>query len=205
LSCSDCGFAYRSSIFNTTYREHYVILRVDFNLRADGKPKINYSDLRKTFESHNRFPTLGEVRDEVLQIRKSKSMVLDEYDSDSKSVGSFFKNPTLTPHTISEVQKEARTRGLLGPSESIPRFAASGGKEKLPAAWFIERAGFHKGYAHGRAGISSRHALALINRGGATAQDILDLMRLIQVKVQTAFGVDLQPEPIFVGFDKEIR
>ena len=106
----------------------------------------------------------------------------------------------MSPTAAARAEKEARERGLLGSSGSIPRIEALEGKEKLPAAWLVERAGFHKGYGYGRAGISSKHALALINRGGASAQDILDLMQRIQSDVQNSFGVDLKPEPIFVGF-----
>jgi UDP-N-acetylmuramate dehydrogenase len=95
---------------------------------------------------------------------------------------------------------QARAGGFLNASESIPHFAAGPGKEKLAAAWLIEHAGFNKGYKHKNAGISGKHALALINRGGATAEDILELMRMIQDRVQQAFGVELQPEPVFVGF-----
>ena len=101
---------------------------------------------------------------------------------------------------VAGVEERAQEQGLLGSSESIPRLEAPEGKERLPAAWFVERAGFHKGYEYGRAGISSKHALALINRGGASAQDILDLMQRIQADVRTSFGVDLKPEPVFVGF-----
>ena len=136
-------------------------------------------------------PKLSEVREAVLEIRKAKSMVLSENDPDCRSAGSFFKNLILDQNSVSVLEAEARASGRLNASESIPRFAAGPGKEKLPAAWFIEHAGFHKGYTHKNAGISSKHALALINRGGATAQDILELMRMIQDRVQLVFGVEL--------------
>jgi UDP-N-acetylmuramate dehydrogenase len=142
------------------------------------------------------------VREAVLQIRKAKAMVLIDGDPDSKSVGSFFKNPVLGPEEAARVEKEARSQGLLGASEGIPRFPAAEGKEKLPAAWLVERAGFHRGYPYREAGLSSKHSLALINRGGASSQDILDLMQQIQTRVQALFGVGLQPEPVFVGFEK---
>jgi UDP-N-acetylmuramate dehydrogenase len=100
---------------------------------------------------------------------------------------------------------EARSKGLLGPYRSVPQFAAPPGKVKWPAAWLIEHAGIGKGFVHKNTGVSSKHALALINRGGATAQDILELMGLIQDRVQGAFGVRLQPEPIFVGFENSIQ
>jgi UDP-N-acetylmuramate dehydrogenase len=198
LGNAECAFAYRSSIFNTTHQGRYVILRVDFALCSNGKPRICHHDLQRRFVGDT--PTIGEVREAVLQIRKAKAMVLLDGDPDSKSVGSFFKNPVLSPEAADGVEKEARVRGLIGSADNIPRFAASGGKEKLPAAWLIERAGFCKGYVFGHAGISSKHGLAFINRGGATAQDMLDLMQRIQGRVQTLFGIDLQPEPVFIGF-----
>ncbi len=195
----DCAFTYRSSIFNTTHQNRYVLLRVDFALRPDGKPRIGYQDLQRRFAGKD--PSIGEVRESVMQIRRAKAMLLLDGDPDSKSVGSFFKNPILTPDAAAGLQEEARTHGILGSSENIPRFAAPEGKEKLPAAWLIERAGFEKGYTAGHVGISSKHSLALINRGGASAREILDLMQQIQSRVQTLFGITLQPEPVFIGFE----
>jgi UDP-N-acetylmuramate dehydrogenase len=200
LSAAECKFGYRSSIFNTTGTGQYIILRVSFGLRADGTPRIHYPDLQLRFGERSRPPGLREVRDAVLQIRESKAMVLRDNDPDSKSVGSFFKNPILNSAAAAQVENRARAGGLLGISEKIPSFQAPAGKDKLPAAWLIERAGFTKGFVRGNAAISGKHTLALVNRGGASAKDILDLMRLIQERVFELFGVELQPEPIFVGF-----
>jgi UDP-N-acetylmuramate dehydrogenase len=199
LSNADCQFAYRSSIFNTTHKDRYIILSVDFALRTDGRPRIHHPDLQKRFGNSARPPNVSEVRDAVLQARQAKAMVLRDDDPDTKSAGSFFRNPVLELTAVAKMETEARAGGTLKPSEIIPQFAASPGKAKLPAAWLIERAGFHRGFIHKNAGVSSKHALALINRGGATAQDILELMRLIQDRVQEVFGVRLQPEPVFVG------
>ncbi len=199
LAGPDCAFTYRSSIFNTTHQNRYVILRVDFALRPDGKPRIVYQDLQRCFAGKD--PSLVEVRESVMQIRRAKAMLLLDGDPDSKSVGSFFKNPVLTPGAVAGLQEKARSHGILGISENIPCFPAPEGKEKLPAAWLIERAGFSKGYVAGHAGISSKHSLALINRGGASAREILDLMQRIQSRVQKLFGITLQPEPVFVGFE----
>lgn len=201
LSNADCRFAYRSSIFNTTHKDRYVITRVDFALRAGGEPRLIYGDLQQRFAGRRQCPALHEVREAVLDVRRSKSMILSEDDPNSRSAGSFFKNPVLDQNEISIMEEEARAKGLLKASEQIPRFPAGPGKEKLPAAWLIEHAGFCRGYRHGNAGISSRHSLAIINRGGATAEEILQLMRMIQDRVQRAFGVQLQPEPVFVGFE----
>ncbi len=201
LGSRDCQFTYRSSIFNTTLRNRYVILRVDFVLRSDGKPRIHYKDLQQRFGGTE--PKISEVRDAVLQIRKSKAMLLIDGDPDSRSVGSFFKNPILTSEAAAGVERAARSHRFLADSESLPSFAAPDGMMKLPAAWLIEHAGFQKGYALGRAGVSGKHALALINRGGATAKDMLHLMGMIQTRVLSLFGVELQPEPVFVGFDEK--
>jgi UDP-N-acetylmuramate dehydrogenase len=201
LSAAECKFAYRSSIFNTTETGRYIILRVAFGLRMDGSSCIQYRDLQLRFGKRSRPPSLRETRDAVLQIRESKAMVLRDKDPDSKSVGSFFKNPALDSAAAAQVENRARALGLLGTTEKIPTFQALEGKEKMPAAWLIERAGFTKGFTRGNAAISGKHALALVNRGSASAQDILDLMRHIQERVHELFGIELQPEPIFVGFD----
>jgi UDP-N-acetylmuramate dehydrogenase len=200
LSKPDCRFEYRSSIFNSTHTNRYIVLRVDFALRAGGEPRIRYDELRIHLADKKQPPALAEVRETVLRIRGSKGMVLREEDPDSRSAGSFFKNPLLDPEKAAVIEDKARDGGLLHASERIPHFAANSGKVKIPAAWLIERAGFTKGFTCGNAGISSRHALALINRGGATTQDVINLMQMIQTKVSETFGIELLPEPVFVGF-----
>jgi UDP-N-acetylmuramate dehydrogenase len=200
LSPSECRFAYRSSIFNTTDAGRYIILRVSLGMRFDGPPRIHYRDLQLRFGDSARHPSLREVRNAVLQIRESKGMILLDADPDSKSVGSFFKNPILSREAALEVQNKARACGLLSIEENIPRFPALSDKEKIPAAWLVEHAGFAKGLQRGNAAISTKHALALVNRGDASAQDILDLSRSIQDRVYELFNIELQPEPVFVGF-----
>lgn len=200
LSNAACKFAYRSSLFNTTLAGRYIILRVVFALRPNGRPRLRHPDLQRCFPDSTAIPELSEVRDAVLRIRESKAMVLHENDPDSRSVGSFFKNPILNPDAAAKVENEARGRGLLDASANIPRFPSPSGQVKFPAAWFIEHAGFKKGYTRGKAGLSSKHVLALVNRGGATAQDILDLMREIRTRVHAQFQIELLPEPVFVGF-----
>ena len=164
INWNDCRFAYRSSIFNTTHKDRYIILRVDFALRTDGKPRLLYADLQQRFTHSVQSPKISEVREAVLEIRMAKSMVLSENDPNRKSAGSFFKNLILDQNSVSVLETAARASGHLNAFESIPRFAAGPGKEKLPAAWFIEHAGLHKGYTHKNAAISSKHALALINQ-----------------------------------------
>jgi UDP-N-acetylmuramate dehydrogenase len=128
-------------------------------------------------------------------------MLLISGDPDSRSAGSFFKNPIVSEAAYLEIQEIARRSGLLSPTETLPRYKAPVGNVKVPAAWLIERSGFPKGYARGRVGLSSKHTLALVNRGGATAEDVLKLAREIQTGVARTFGVDLIPEPVLVGFD----
>lgn len=203
LTNADCRFTYRSSIFNTTHRDRYIVLSVDFALRTDHSVRLSYPDLQKRFAGSAHTPTVCEVRDVVLRIRRAKAMVMSDDDPDTRSAGSFFKNPVMDHLDAARVETAARSRGLMSPTESIPRFPATPGRVKVPAAWLIEHAGFHKGYIYKKTGISGKHALALINRGGATAREIVELMRLIQARVQEAFEVGLQPEPVFVGEFRE--
>jgi UDP-N-acetylmuramate dehydrogenase len=200
LGNDDCRFSYRSSIFNTAERERYIVLRVDYSLKLNGEASIRYHDLRRFFDHCNHTPSIHEVREAVLKIRKVKGMVLSDQDPDSRGAGSFFKNPIASPDQTAAAEERAWALGVLAPSERIPRFHAPSGQEKLPAAWFVERAGFRKGFTSGRTGISSKHCLAIINRGGASAQDVVDLMHTIQDRVRTQFGIELHPEPVFLGF-----
>ena len=189
LSNADCGFKYRESIFNTTHRDRYVVLEVTFSLELDGRPKIAYRDLVERFEG--REPSLAQVRRAVLEIRRSKSMVIDEDDPNSRSAGSFFKNP-IVERSVFEA--------IAARFDSVPMFPAGENCVKIPAAWLIEGAGFQKGARMGRAGISSRHPLAIINADGASAAEIIALKNAIQEAVREKFSIDLSPEPVFVGF-----
>ncbi len=200
LSNAECGFSYRSSIFNSSRRGSYIVLRVTFALRPGSRPRLSYPDLRHYFGERRESPSLSEVRDAVLKIRASKAMVISPGDPDSRSAGSFFKNPVVSEEVAAMVEEAARRVEDSSIAGTLPRFAAPEGKVKLPAAWLIERAGFHKGFSRGPVGLSSKHTLALVNLGGATARDILALMREIQARVRESFGIDLRPEPEFVGF-----
>jgi UDP-N-acetylmuramate dehydrogenase len=203
LSARECRFAYRSSIFNTTHRERHIILRVRFNLRVKGGPSLKHGDLERCFSERKAAPTLGGVREAVLAIRKSKGMILTPDDADSKSVGSFFKNPVLSSETVRRAEDLARRRGCLAQDEGIQRFETEGGVWKVSAAFLIERAGFKRGFGNERVRISSKHALALTNRGGASAQDFLSLVRNIQAVVRGTFGIELVPEAVMLGFDQK--
>lgn len=192
MPTSDCGFAYRTSIFNTTHRDKYIVLAVTFRLNPDGAPKIVYADLKNLFGDKQ--PTLSETRNAVVKIRAAKSMVIDPNDPNSRSAGSFFKNPIVTKEKFDEIVDIAKRMGV----ENVPSYPVDSLHVKIPAAWLIEKAGFQKGYRKGNAGISTNHTLALINLGNAKAEDILDLKAEIETKVIQVFGVSLMMEPILV-------
>lgn len=190
LSNASCGFGYRRSIFNTSHRDRYVVTGVTFTLVPGGAPKIAYKDLRTHFG--DAVPTLAETREAVRRIRAAKGMLVRQGGPDSRSAGSFFKNPLVPAADLPAL----RTR-----FPDLPAFPAGERMVKLPAAWLIERAGFKKGFRFGAAGLSTAHSLALTNRGGATAADIVGLKDLIRERVAEVFGVELAVEPVFVGFE----
>lgn len=191
----DCGFSYRMSRFKHADEGRFVVCEVTFRLRP-GPATATYADVASYLKRADvSTPTVSLVRDAVLNIRRSKGMVVDARDPDSRSVGSFFMNPVIT-----EADRE-RVAAIAG--ERPPGFAVEGGRVKIPAAWLIERAGFTKGYTDGAVGISTKHPLALVNRGGATAADVLRLARAVKQVVGDRYGVWLRPEPIFVGFDTD--
>jgi UDP-N-acetylmuramate dehydrogenase len=165
---------------------------VTFELRA-GPPTVAYPDVLAELERrHIAEPSLGNVRDAVLSIRRRKGMVIDPADPDTRSVGSFFMNPVVDAAHRDQLQ--------LGVEGRVPAYDLPGGHVKIPAAWLIEQSGFARGYAMGPAGISSKHPLAIVNRGGATARDLLALAVRIKRTVADRFGIRLRPEPAFVGF-----
>jgi UDP-N-acetylmuramate dehydrogenase len=187
-----CGFGYRRSRFNAGERDRYILTRVEYALDPGGPPKIAYAELQRRFADHAA-PTLAEVRAAVLEIRRAKGMVLDENDADSRSAGSFFKNPVVSRAEYERIASEAAT--------SVPHFEAGDGQVKLAAAWLIEQSGIGKGFALGAAAISGKHTLALVNRGDATASDILRLKDFVQQRVRERFAVELHPEPVMLGFE----
>jgi UDP-N-acetylmuramate dehydrogenase len=194
-----CGFRYRTSIFNTTKRGRYIISRVNFRLKRGGAPSLKYTDLQKHFAERlaekKTPPSLAETRAAVREIRRGKGMLIVPGDEDCRSAGSFFKNPVLSDSHFKDLAEHAAAKGL-----EIPSYPALDAQHKVSAAWLVEHSGFSKGYAVGAAGISKKHALALINRGDAKASDIVGLKDEIQHGVQEAWGIQLEPEPVFVGF-----
>ena len=190
MSASECGFSYRTSLFNSIARGRYLVTRVDYRLNPGAPANLRYADLKQAFPAGSQ-PNLGEVAAAVRTIRQAKGMLLVEGDPDCRSAGSFFKNPIVLKDILPQL--ETKFEGLP------PTYPAGEGKVKLPAAWLIEQAGFPKGFRLGRAGISSRHTLALVNLGGAEAADILALRDLIANRVQS-LGVTLKMEPVLLGF-----
>jgi len=199
LSAAECGFAYRRSRFNSADHGRFIVTRVDYRLRPSGAPNLTYADLKHCFQNHAATPSLPEVAAAVRSIRQSKGMLLVDGDPDCRGAGSFFKNPSVSHETADRIREVAARAGI-----SLSVYPGKGGLVKLPAAWLIEQAGFAKGYARGAAGISSRHTLALINRGdahgSATAEEILALAREIAGAVEARFGIRLEMEPEKVGF-----
>ena len=187
----ECRFGYRSSLFKNYERDRYVVLSVTFRLRRNGAATVKYPELQKfVAERGVSLDDLEGVREAVIAIRKRKGMVLDADDPDTRSDGSFFMNPVLTLAQYDDFARRA---------PEAPHFP-SGDEVKLSAAWLIEHAGFTKGFTHGNVGLSSKHSLAVINRGGGTAAEVVELVKMIQNAVREQFGVEIHPEPNFIGF-----
>jgi len=190
-----CGFSYRTSIFNTSERGRFIVLRVTYALTPGGNPRISYADLQRHFEGRETPPNLAETREAVRYIRTRKGMLITPGDPDCMSAGSFFKNPVLSEEQHENLKQRAAARGL-----NVPAYPALETRKKVSAAWLVERSGFSKGFGFGRVGISTKHALAIVNRGGATAADVLALKEQIQHRVEEIWGVQLESEPVMVGF-----
>jgi len=188
----ECGFGYRQSVFKTAAKDRYVVAGVTFRLKPGGAATIRYPELQTYLDEHAiDLHELRAVREAVIAIRKRKGMVLDPTDPDTRSDGSFFMNPVVTPSQFDGLLASAGTK-------NIPHFP-SGDQIKLSAAWLIEHSGFHKGFIHGNVGLSSKHTLAVINRGGGSAAEVIELVRMIQGGVREIFGVEIHPEPNFIG------
>ena len=196
LSAAECGFAYRQSRFNTDARGRFLITEVTFRFDPRARPNLTYAELQQTFAGQPD-PTPRQVYDAVRLIRARKGMLIDPAhpDPDTRSAGSFFKNPVVPSSTFERV---ASALGLA--PTGIPHWPAPAGQIKLAAAWLIERAGFPRGFELGPVGISSRHTLALINRtGSATCADLLQLRDQIIAETTRRFGIPLEQEPVFLG------
>lgn len=198
LSNQECHFTYRTSIFNDSATQRFIVMSVTFQLQPGGEPRLQYADLKTYFAGWQTPPTLAQTREAVRKIRLSKAMLIVPGDDDCRSAGSFFKNPVLSESGLAALLQRAAE---FTHSTNLPTYPAGDGKVKVSAAWLVERSGFSRGTTRGPVGISSRHSLAIVNRGGATAADIIALKNEIENGVYEKFGVSLKAEPVFVGFD----
>jgi len=190
FAVADCGFGYRTSVFKQL-APRYAVLSVEFQFtRGDLGLPVHYAQLAEALgvEVGARVPA-GDVRAAVLELRRAKGMVLDPDDHDTWSAGSFFTNPVLDAAAAAALPAEA------------PRYPQPDGSIKMSAAWLIEHAGYRRGFpaAEGQVSVSTKHSLALTNRGGATTDELLDLARELRDGVRTQFGVTLEPEPTLIG------
>jgi UDP-N-acetylmuramate dehydrogenase len=202
FSAADCGFTYRRSIFNTTHKGRYAITHVQYELKLDEAPHLAYRDVKQYFaERAIAHPTLAETAAAVRIIRARKGMVLAADDPDSRSAGSFFKNPVVPAATVPRLAAIAGCR-----VDEVPQYTPGAGfapedeMVKLSAAWLMELAGFRKGFSMGHAGLSSKHVLAIVNRGGSTAAEIVALRDAVIEGVFAHTAVRLEQEPVMLGF-----
>ena len=191
LSRDDCGFAYRTSRFKREDAGRFMIAEVAFRLKPGAPPTVTYRDVVDYLAQQNaQCPDVQQVRKAVLHIRRGKGMVLDASDSDTRSDGSFFMNPVVDRNTFERIAP-------------APHYLMDNDTVKIPAAWLIEQSGFARGHMDGAVGLSTKHPLAIVNRGGATARDVLRLAHRIKLAVRGRFDVNLRPEPVFVGFSPD--
>jgi UDP-N-acetylmuramate dehydrogenase len=187
---AECDFAYRHSVFK--HNDRYLVMSVDFRLEPGGLSQpIAYAELAKRLgvEVGDRVP-LADARDAVIELRRGKGMVLDADDHDTWSAGSFFTNPIIDAHDYHELAERA--------GGEPPHWPSGEGKVKVSAAWLIGAAGFEKGHRKGNVSLSTKHTLALTNRGGATTAELLALATEVADKIESDFGIRLHPEPVMV-------
>jgi UDP-N-acetylmuramate dehydrogenase len=195
LANDECGFSYRDSRFKSAEPGRHAILSVTYRLVPGGAPCVRYAEVARHLASRGLTrPTLGDVRESVLAIRRSKSMVIDPADENRRSCGSFFTNAMVS---AADADRVARVAG----DAAMPRWPEPDGRVKLSSAWLIERAGFARGQRDGPVGLSTRHALAVVAHDGARAADVVAFARRVTAAVQERFGVRLTPEPVFWGLD----
>jgi UDP-N-acetylmuramate dehydrogenase len=193
-----CRFGYRRSLFNAEARGRYIVTAVTYKLRPGGEPALRYADVKRHFAAQfdrGEKPSLRQVYEAVRSIREQKGMLAGQGGPDGRSAGSFFKNPVIPSASLAQIALKSGRR-----SEEIPQYPAGDGMVKLAAAWLVEQSGFHKGFAMGRAAISSRHTLALVNLGDATAAELIALRDAVTTAVQNRFAIQLEQEPVMLGF-----
>jgi UDP-N-acetylmuramate dehydrogenase len=191
LSNAACAFGYRTSRFKRADRDRFIVTRVEFSL-APGPPTLAYTDLVEHFaRCGTTSPSLGDVREAVLAIRRRKGMVIEPDNPARRSVGSFFVNPSIA---------RAQFDALAARHPGMPGYVVGDGAVKVPAAWLIEQAGYRRGTREGAVGVSPLQAQAIVNLGGATAAEVIRLASAIKTSVWQRFGIAIVPEPVFVGF-----
>jgi UDP-N-acetylmuramate dehydrogenase len=193
LSAAECGFDYRTSVFKKDPRR--VVLEVAFRLREQEESgPLRYAELARALDVPvGGTAPLAAVREAVLALRRGKGMVIDPADPDSVSAGSFFTNPILAADEFAALEARA--------GAPPPAFPEPDGRIKTSAAWLIQHAGYARGEGNGHVGISTKHTLALVNRGGASTAELVAFAREIAGGVRERFGVALVPEPVFVGHE----
>jgi UDP-N-acetylmuramate dehydrogenase len=198
LPAVDCAFGYRDSAFKRQ-PDRWLVLGVTFALRADGVPAVRYPELANALAARTVAPTLADVRDTVIALRRAKSMVIDPADPNRRSAGSFFMNPVVTTAQADRLVAQLLAERIVADAAAVPRYPAGAGQVKLSAAWLIERAGLSKGLRAGAVGISSRHTLAMVHHGGGTTAELLAFADHVRDTVERRFGVRLRREPVLVS------
>jgi UDP-N-acetylmuramate dehydrogenase len=195
---AECAFGYRTSRFKREDTNRFIVTRVDFALTVGAPPALAYADVIAYFEDACiASPSLSEVRDAVIRIRRRKGMVIEDGNPANRSVGSFFVNPIVSADQFRRTEAT-----VAGP---VPHYPLSDGSVKVPAAWLIERAGFTKGHRRGRVGVSPFQAQAIVNHDHARADEVLELACEIKRAVWNTFNIAIVPEPIFVGFRPSVE
>jgi UDP-N-acetylmuramate dehydrogenase len=197
LPAAECGFAYRNSIFRRDPGQA-IVLSASFALRPGAQPVVAYRELAHALAGRAR-PSLSEVRQAVLDLRRKKSMLYDARDPDRRSAGSFFTNPIVSADQAAALVAQALGENLVQAPEEVPQYPLPDGRVKLAAGWLVERAGVKRGLRMGPVGVSRRHALALVHHGGGSTADLIRLAVHVRDTVALRFGITLAPEPVFLG------
>ena len=199
LGAEACNLGYRASRFK---REpaRFIVLAVRFALAPGAAPTLRYAELARSVAAGGELATLASVRQHVRALRRTKSMLLEPEDENRRSVGSFFLNPIVAAAQAADITARAQSLGLIATDDDLPRYPQPDGRQKLSAAWLIERSGTQRGERAGGVGISSRHALALVHHGGARSAELLAFAARVRERVRNTFGIELEQEPVMLGF-----
>lgn len=202
LNNKDCLFRYRDSLFKSSGAGRFIVSGASFRLTQNEAPNISYHDLKNYFSDAAIKPSLADIRKTIIDIRGKKGFVLLPGYAQHKSAGSFFKNPVMPKTLFDKIREKISAEKKQGECKDPWFWILPSEEIKISAACLIERAGFAKGYRIDNVGISPHHPLAIINCGHASTQEIINLAKNIQKKVQKKFDILLEPEVIFVGFSE---